>query len=105
MHFALCYDYKPVGARGVECGGLNRFGPHRLMCLNAWPTGSGTIRRCVLVGVGVSLALKFQMLQLGPVSFILPAACQSGCRTLTTSPAPVPVFQHASHHDENGLTL
>ena len=30
------------------CGGLNRFGPHRLMCLNAWPTGSGTIRRCGL---------------------------------------------------------
>jgi hypothetical protein len=53
MHFALCYDYKPVGARGVECGGLNRFGPHRLMCLNAWPTGSSTIRRCGLVGISV----------------------------------------------------
>ena len=77
-----------------RCDGLYMLGPE-----------SGTIRRCVLVGVGVSLALKFQMLQLGPVSFILPAACQSGCRTLTTSPAPVPVFQHASHHDENGLTL
>ena len=79
-------------------GSLNENGPYRL-------TEKGIIRRCGLVGVGVSLALKFQMLQLGPVSFILPAACQSGCRTLTTSPAPVPVFQHASHHDENGLTL
>jgi len=28
-----------------SCGGLKRFGPHRLMCLNAWPIGSGTIRR------------------------------------------------------------
>ena len=32
-----------------------KYGPHRLMCLNAWPIGSGTIRRCGLVGVGVSL--------------------------------------------------
>ena len=37
------------------CGGLNKFGPHRLMCLNAWPTGSGTIRRRDLVGVDVAL--------------------------------------------------
>jgi hypothetical protein len=25
------------------------------MCLNAWPIGRGTIRRCDLVGVGVAL--------------------------------------------------
>jgi hypothetical protein len=25
------------GGQGVECGGLNRFGPHRLMCLSAQP--------------------------------------------------------------------
>ena len=25
-----------------ECGGLNRFGPHRFMCLNSWPTESRT---------------------------------------------------------------
>jgi hypothetical protein len=25
------------------------------MCLNAWPPGSGSIRRCGLVGVGVVL--------------------------------------------------
>jgi len=37
----------------MECGGLTRFGPHRLMCLNACLTGNGTIRRCGLVGVGV----------------------------------------------------
>ena len=29
---------------------------HRLiMCLNAWPIGSGTIRRCDLVGAGMAL--------------------------------------------------
>ena len=33
-----------AGGQRVEYGGLNRFGPHRLMCLNAWPIGSGTIR-------------------------------------------------------------
>ena len=38
---------------------FGRFGPlhppHRLMCLNPWPTGSDTIRRCGLVGDSVSL--------------------------------------------------
>jgi hypothetical protein len=33
--------------------GLNRFGPHRLLYLNAWLTGSDIIR-CVLVGMGVA---------------------------------------------------
>jgi hypothetical protein len=37
------------------CVGLNRFGPHGFICLNAWPIGSGTIRRKVLVRVGVVL--------------------------------------------------
>jgi hypothetical protein len=39
----------------MEHGGLNMNGPHRLMCLNAWPIGSGTIRRYGLVGEGVTL--------------------------------------------------
>lgn len=30
-------------------------GPHRLMCVNARPIGSGAIRRCGLAGGGVSL--------------------------------------------------
>jgi hypothetical protein len=38
-----------------DCGGLNRYSPHRHMFLNAWPTGSGSIRRCGLVGGSVSL--------------------------------------------------
>ena len=29
--------------------------PQRLMCLSTWSTGSGTIRRCDLVGVAVAL--------------------------------------------------
>lgn len=43
------------------CGGLNRDGPHRLMCLNAWAIGSSTIRRhgpvgkCGLGGENVQL--------------------------------------------------
>lgn len=31
------------------CGGLNRFGTHRLVCLNAYPIGSGTLGGAVLV--------------------------------------------------------
>ena len=37
-----------------DCGGLNRYGPHRLIGLNAWPMESGTIR-CGLVRESVSL--------------------------------------------------
>jgi hypothetical protein len=35
--------------------GLTRYGPHRLLCLNAWPMGSNTIRRYDLIGGGVAL--------------------------------------------------
>ena len=41
--------------------GLNKYGHHRLMCLNAWPIESGTIRRYGLVEVGVAL-LKYMWL-------------------------------------------
>ena len=44
-----------MGVRKLEGGGLNGYGPHRLICLNAWPIRSGTIRRCGLVGVDVAL--------------------------------------------------
>ena len=37
------------------CGPLNKNDPHRLLYLNAWLLGSGSIRKCVLVGVGVAL--------------------------------------------------
>jgi len=37
-----------------SCGGLNRNDPRGLVCLNAWPLESGTIRRYGLVGGSVS---------------------------------------------------
>jgi len=55
---------------------FNRLGPHRLMCLNAWPTGRGAIgrrgqRKCVIVEVGsgltVELCLVWHSLLLVPV--------------------------------------
>ena len=39
--------------------GLDTYGPHRFMCLNAWPIGSGTIGRCGLVGGSVPLGVGF----------------------------------------------
>jgi hypothetical protein len=36
----------------LGCGGLDRNGPFK--CLQAWSSGSDTIRRCALVGVGVA---------------------------------------------------
>lgn len=63
---------------------VNRNGPHWLTGLIAWSVGTGTLRRCALVVVGVSLlketwhrgwALRFQMLDPGLVSlsfFLLP---------------------------------
>ena len=55
MNFELCYGYKAYGGQRVECGGLNRYSPYRLMCVDTWPTESGTIRWCGLVGVSVAL--------------------------------------------------
>lgn len=38
----------------TQCGGLDQFGPHRLMCLNMCPTENGTVRRCGLVWVAMA---------------------------------------------------
>ena len=35
-------------------GVLNRNVPHKLMCLGAWPIGSGTVRRYGLIGASVA---------------------------------------------------
>ena len=61
------------------CSGLNRNEPHRLIDLNAWLGKCHyltRIRKCGLFGGSMSLkvALGFQMLKSGPVSFSLPAA-------------------------------
>jgi len=44
-----------IASRMTRYCGLNRIDPHRLVGLNAWPTRSYTIRRCVLVTIGVTL--------------------------------------------------
>ena len=36
----------------LQCGGLNKFGPHVFKCL---ANGNGTIRRCGLFEIGVAL--------------------------------------------------
>ena len=46
---------KQIGTLLALCGGLNRNDPIELMCMNAWPMRSDTVRRCGLVGVGVVL--------------------------------------------------
>ena len=54
--FCIVIWLQACGGQGVECGGLNRYGPHRLMCLNAWSIEHGSIRRCGLFfEVGVAL--------------------------------------------------
>jgi hypothetical protein len=80
------------------CCGLNKNGSHR-------PIGSGTLRRCGLMGVGVALleevchwgwALRFQILKPSPVWHSLPAAYRSRCTTLSffssTTPACMPPY-------------
>ena len=39
----------------MGCGGLNRYGSHKLMDLNAWPIRSNTIRNGSLTGIGEAL--------------------------------------------------
>lgn len=49
----------------MEGDGVNRNGPDRLMCLNAWPIGNGTIRRYGLIGGSMPLweaGVKIMML-------------------------------------------
>jgi hypothetical protein len=57
VRHALTQPHLPVPLLSVldpNCSGLNGYGPHRFMCLNAWPTGSDTIKRCVRVRIGVT---------------------------------------------------
>ena len=51
----LWLQHKSLEGQGVECGGLNRYCPHRPTCLNVWSIESGTIRRYDLVEENVSL--------------------------------------------------
>jgi hypothetical protein len=50
-----------------HCGGLNRFDSQRFMCLNPWPIGNVTFRKCGFLKGSVSLwgwALRSPMLKL-----------------------------------------
>ena len=54
--YRTLYSASPPGdLSNSGCGGVNKFGSLRFMYLNAWPTESGTIRRCGLNGGGVAL--------------------------------------------------
>ena len=68
--------------------GLNRYGPHRLVCLNVWPLESGTIRRCGLVKGSMSLwrwGLRSLICPSHAQWHSLLAALGSRCRTLSIS--------------------
>ena len=110
-------QYFLLGSRLRLGGGLNKNGPHTLMCLNTWPIGSGTIRRYGLVGVSVALLEKCVIVRVG---FEVLSAQASGSSVVQSSlrlpvdqdvqlspPSLVPCFlpacHHASHHDDNGL--
>jgi hypothetical protein len=43
----LCIQLLQKALLLESCGGLIRFGLHRLVCWNAWPMASATIRRYV----------------------------------------------------------
>ena len=106
LSFISCLGY---------CGGLNRYGPHRLICLNAWPIGSGAVRRCDLVGKAMALMMEVCHCGGRPGSLI----CSKPCPVWDTVPFLLPVDQdielsapsptlcclpaccHASCHDDN----
>jgi len=92
--------------------------PHRLVCLNAWSIGSGTMRMGDLIGVGVALLEEgchcgggLRDLIYGKALLSVAqspsAACGSRHRKLL-APSPAPCLSahcHASCHDDNGLNL
>jgi hypothetical protein len=87
------------------------------MGLNAWPTGSGTIRRCGFVGVGVALLeevchcgmgfeVSYAQAILSVVYSLLLLPSDQDVDLSAPSPAPcLPTCCHASHPDNNGLNL
>lgn len=73
-------------------GGLNENGPPTLI-------GSGTFRKCGLIGGGVSLGAGLHCVPL----FLLPADPEVA---LGSSPAPcLPVCHYDSHRDNNGVNF
>lgn len=39
--FCILLWLQAYGGQGAECGGVDRYGLHTLMCLNVWSTGIG----------------------------------------------------------------
>ena len=100
-----------TGARWGNSDGLNRHGSHSLMCLNAWPKGSGSIRRCVVLleevcqcGVGFEVIYTQAMQSVAHNHLLLLADQDVALSTLSLAPC-LPVSFHASCHDDSGLNL
>ena len=90
LKFCIIILLQVYGSQGMECGSLNVIGPHNLI-------GSGTIRRCDLVGGSVLLwgqVSRFLILGILPsvtVDFLLPTKCRTLSYSSTTS-ARMPPF-------------
>lgn len=73
----------------LKCGGLNRDGPRILLCLNAWSTGSGTIRRLALLEELCHVEVDSEashMLRTLPVTLWNSWPFQHGCLHTATLP-------------------
>jgi hypothetical protein len=88
------------------------------MYLNTWPIGSGTIRRCCLIGISVTLlkdvchcwgglqGVTYVQAILSVVHSLSLLPSDQNVELSAPSPAPcLPGCCHASHHDDNGLNL
>ena len=88
----------------AQYGGLNGNGSNSLMCLNAWPTGSSTIRRCSLLEKSMSLGegdlvWRSPMLSVAHSLLLLPWDQDA---ELSASPAPcLSALCHAPCHESN----
>lgn len=99
-----------------RCGGMNRIGPHKLMCLNVWSIGSGTIRRCSLAGIGMALLEEvwhcgggiwghiYSQVMPSVVHRLLLLPVDQDVELFVPSPAPcLSACCHVFHHDNNEL--
>lgn len=101
-------------SRWVGCGGLNRHGPNRFICLNTWPWGVSLLgdvafwRRCVLRGSVLCYegrALRLYVFRVHQCDNLLHAPEDPDVELSALSPAPcLSAPCHASCHDK-GLCL
>ena len=122
----ICSYFSSTDVIGsCTCSSLNRLGPHRLICLNVGPMGSGTIRPCwswcdlvgkVCHGEGRHRLWGLLLAQAVPKAddgFLL-AACRGQYPQmlsdqdvkLSVPPVPcLPACCHVPHHEDYGLNL